>query len=463
MFTNIMNFLKQNFLQAGLQELEEDFNIGDQEEASLYDNNLLDKQNGQVDSLDDSLCMDEGTKEEDTLVPSMETSTTGSQHSDNVRSQEPSIDEKKNCSLVDDLFDDHPDTSQSTNDSVETENKREEKKIAPLFGNEKKKKRFRTPVQSITNDLSTQEPIKDEPRAKSMQPATNDEPKDRPQQKSSNPKPKFEKAKPMFSTKPSTGRKRKSPESDDKITEPPKKVSKTDTDKQKPDQCSLASEANVEVVETTSNENASGNTVPASSTDTVKKTTSANDAKKAKEGGKTKNSSSVKKKKKDVDKISSKKLVDEGEGKSSGDGVRESMDKVFGKKLDGKNEVTFKKKKQKAVQQQHTKIDISCKNLEKEQRKAEKELKKIDKELKKARNQSTHKVAKKSTETQEQSSSSDGSGEVWVQCDHPNCLKWRRLKDCSNPSEIPGKWYCNMNPGEYLVGNSCQTFLMRYM
>ena len=444
-----------------MQELEEDC-IGDQEEASLYDNSLLDKQNnGQVDSLDDSLCMDEGTKEEDILVPSMETSTPASpQRSEDSRSEK-LIDGEKNCSLVDELFDDLPATSQNTNDSssgVETQNNNKpEKKITPSFGNEKKK-RFRAPVQSVTKDASSKESANDKPKDQPK-----DKPKDKLQPTSDNPKPKVEKAKPLFSTKPSAGRKRKSPEggsNDDKIIEPPKKVSKTEVDKQKPDQHSLASEANTEAVENTNSDNTNGNTTvdPAASTDstTLKETSCASETtkekkKKSKETGKTKDGTSVKKKKKNVDdKTASKKLASGGEDKSStgGDDVGESMDKPAGKNLDGKNEVVFKKKKQKTTQQQ-AQFDISCKNLEKEQHKAEIELKKIDRDLKKARKQHTHKVVKKSTKFQEQSSNSgDSSGQVWVQCDHPNCLKWRRLKDCNNPSDIPDEWYCNMNPGE---------------
>ena len=257
----------------------------------------------------------------------------------------------------------------------------------------------------------------------------------------------------MFSTKPSAGRKRKSPEesgsNDDKITEPPKKVSKTDVDKQKPGQRSLTSEANIQ---NTNDDNTNGNTAvePAASTNssTLKETSCADEGAKKRKKVTDDNGTSVKRKKKSVDdKTESKKSVNDGEDNgSTGDGM------VTGNNMDGKSEVVFKKKKEKTVQQQ-AKIDFTCKNLEREQRKAEKELKKIDRDLKKARKQRTHKVVKKSTQSQEQSGSSSGdsSGQVWVQCDHPNCLKWRRLKDCNNPSDIPDEWYCNMNPGESLV------------
>ena len=36
---------------------------------------------------------------------------------------------------------------------------------------------------------------------------------------------------------------------------------------------------------------------------------------------------------------------------------------------------------------------------------------------------------------------------VWVQCDHPECLKWRLLRDINDPSRLPDKWYCSMNKG----------------
>ena len=45
-----------------------------------------------------------------------------------------------------------------------------------------------------------------------------------------------------------------------------------------------------------------------------------------------------------------------------------------------------------------------------------------------------------------QNTSTDSNG-IWVQCDNPNCLKWRLLSDIRDPMEIPDKWYCNMNKG----------------
>ncbi|KAH6934433.1 hypothetical protein HPB50_024222 [Hyalomma asiaticum] len=34
---------------------------------------------------------------------------------------------------------------------------------------------------------------------------------------------------------------------------------------------------------------------------------------------------------------------------------------------------------------------------------------------------------------------------TWVQCDQPDCNKWRYLADVIDPSELPDKWYCSMN------------------
>ena len=45
---------------------------------------------------------------------------------------------------------------------------------------------------------------------------------------------------------------------------------------------------------------------------------------------------------------------------------------------------------------------------------------------------------------------------TWVQCDHPDCHKWRMLKGVIDPSEVPDKWYCNLNTGLYYVlGYNC--------
>ncbi|XP_078698679.1 MORC family CW-type zinc finger protein 3-like [Branchiostoma floridae x Branchiostoma belcheri] len=36
--------------------------------------------------------------------------------------------------------------------------------------------------------------------------------------------------------------------------------------------------------------------------------------------------------------------------------------------------------------------------------------------------------------------------QLWVQCDHPDCLKWRKLPEEWKNKKLPDKWYCNMNP-----------------
>ncbi len=37
------------------------------------------------------------------------------------------------------------------------------------------------------------------------------------------------------------------------------------------------------------------------------------------------------------------------------------------------------------------------------------------------------------------------SGPVWVQCENIGCQKWRKLRDCCDPSELPEDWKCSMN------------------
>ena len=40
------------------------------------------------------------------------------------------------------------------------------------------------------------------------------------------------------------------------------------------------------------------------------------------------------------------------------------------------------------------------------------------------------------------------SSSLWVQCDIPECSKWRKLKDCIDPSQLPEKWDCSLNSGK---------------
>lgn len=44
-----------------------------------------------------------------------------------------------------------------------------------------------------------------------------------------------------------------------------------------------------------------------------------------------------------------------------------------------------------------------------------------------------------------QSKPANFSGPVWVQCENVGCQKWRKLKDCTDPSEVPEEWMCSMN------------------
>lgn len=36
--------------------------------------------------------------------------------------------------------------------------------------------------------------------------------------------------------------------------------------------------------------------------------------------------------------------------------------------------------------------------------------------------------------------------DVWVQCDYPDCLKWRKMPEGTDPSSLPSSWYCYMHP-----------------
>ncbi len=47
----------------------------------------------------------------------------------------------------------------------------------------------------------------------------------------------------------------------------------------------------------------------------------------------------------------------------------------------------------------------------------------------------------------ERSMPTNHSGPVWVQCGRPDCQRWRQLKDCLDPSDVPDKWECSMNTG----------------
>lgn len=39
--------------------------------------------------------------------------------------------------------------------------------------------------------------------------------------------------------------------------------------------------------------------------------------------------------------------------------------------------------------------------------------------------------------------------DLWVQCDFPQCLKWRKMPAGSDPKSLPDNWFCynHPNPG----------------
>lgn len=399
-------------VEAGLQELTESVPDFDEGDVSLYTNSLQDKQSEQVDSLDDSLCGEEETAEEnDCLVPSKE-ELAQSNNSESIAEQ--LSNGEKDCSLVDELFDDLPIASQNSNSKDNIQIESFDKKIAPLFTNTKKKKRFRTPVQSITDENNCKLTDKENTML------TCDT--------------KTEKTKPVFSkpnTNPSTGKKRKLSEiSKDKVSEPPMKAVKSDTDKQKKSCQPTSNDSEAKEVNFNTKE---GTDVVLSNDNFVNK---ASPTKEVSPG-----TEKVDKKKKQ------KKTT---KGKENKEATNDSGIKKVMKVNESKKAPNASKKK---AAQQQAKIDMSCKNLDREQRKAEKELQKISRELQKAKKQKSKKD-KKSLETDQpvsSSNSSSSSGQFWVQCDQPDCLKWRQLRDCKNPSEIPEKWFCSMNPGEYSI------------
>lgn len=40
---------------------------------------------------------------------------------------------------------------------------------------------------------------------------------------------------------------------------------------------------------------------------------------------------------------------------------------------------------------------------------------------------------------------------LWVYCDRPGCNKMRWLENVVDPTELPEFWYCDMNPGKFLL------------
>ena len=71
-----------------------------------------------------------------------------------------------------------------------------------------------------------------------------------------------------------------------------------------------------------------------------------------------------------------------------------------------------------------------------------------DKQDKKPKQKSARQRSEQSDQCKSRMTPANTVGPVWVQCDHPDCLKWRMLRDVTDPSLVPDKWYCSMNTGE---------------
>ena len=71
-----------------------------------------------------------------------------------------------------------------------------------------------------------------------------------------------------------------------------------------------------------------------------------------------------------------------------------------------------------------------------------------DKQDKKPKQKSARQRSEQSDQRKSRMTPANTVGPVWVQCDHPDCLKWRMLRDVTDPSLVPDKWYCSMNTGE---------------
>lgn len=44
--------------------------------------------------------------------------------------------------------------------------------------------------------------------------------------------------------------------------------------------------------------------------------------------------------------------------------------------------------------------------------------------------------------------------DLWVQCDFPKCLKWRRLPGGTDPSKLPEMWFCYLHPDPVIAEQS---------
>lgn len=44
--------------------------------------------------------------------------------------------------------------------------------------------------------------------------------------------------------------------------------------------------------------------------------------------------------------------------------------------------------------------------------------------------------------------------DLWVQCDFPKCLRWRRLPGGTDPSKLPEMWFCYLHPDPVIAEQS---------
>ena len=481
-----------------MQELSESLSDFDQDGVSLYSDSLEKKETEGLDNLDDSLCGDEDMKENECLVPSQNDLT---QVTSSNSIAEQLANGEQNCSLVDELFDDPPVASQTANSSIaNTLNESFDKKIAPSFSSTKAKKRFRAPVQSVVEenkskvtDEGTRAVAKAKPVFKSGTKASSIGKKRKQSETSNNGDDKASKP-PVKALKSDKLKCNQPANADEKVNlnceeemdmssnekvissttnKEAKKASKKKRQKaiegeeeptglekatvcEQPDKEKTVDAKTVKA-KPTFKPNAKKQNPPETSKDNEEKDGTSDTTKQksdnaeatevnfnTKEGATTSSNDSIIKltpaTSKGVSSTAEKTIKKKKQKKASED--NEATDNGTKKIKEGKKVDASMKK---TVQQQ-AKIDKSFKNLSREQRKAEKELQKLSRDFEKAKKQKSSKD-KKMVETHQRTSSS-GNRQLWVQCDHLDCLKWRRLRDCNNPSEIPEEWFCSMNPGE---------------
>ena len=125
-------------------------------------------------------------------------------------------------------------------------------------------------------------------------------------------------------------------------------------------------------------------------------------------------------------------------------------------------EVKKQGKKKFSPPKSKTEVNTSSKVIKKQKREADKSS--GDKSLEKSTRKKAQSVkGKKRKATFHSDSESEPEpkrskpanyhGPVWVQCENSSCKKWRLLKDCDDPANVPANWVCSMNTNpDY---NSC--------